>query len=1023
MKFIIAVLALALAVTVNGSYLPSVVSYSAAVPAVSSSVWPAYGGLYGKSAVLGGGYAGYPATYGSWPVYGKTWGYQAAPVVTKVVDNGAWNYGGYGYNKYWLQSRKLTRNQFCSSQDNLGASEYRKDRRVHGLQLPLHPLQLVGWFALILFGYSTFALLIPALKPSVQLPLYYVLATLYLLHLVSHLAALLLDPADVELRRKSSRAVVPEFDRSKHSHVIENGRCHLCNIKTTSHRTKHCSVCNKCVGTFDHHCKWLNHCVGGRNYVAFLMCVVSAVIAALVILAAAVVEIVLYHVQPEWLNVAWFGFANSSDTTAIVDPTSGQTNTDLNNDTLANSTLPSLLDNITSSAQDLLLNQTLFINDTTDNVTDEATDSPVDKSPAGTGISVNNTIFLAIIGFLGILAAIAAGLLLHLCFFHIYISFLGLTTYEYIRNNRQNVMTNQPTQLPQDARSLANGPSTTTSTVGATSKLSMLSNCTKSHHTIPEIYICSSANPAADLSIPGPLNDLNRQRPRTLHCCDNSKECTNNITSAGLRNLDSVSLATAATSASLTTTTRQKSAFYMCSMLEERNVAAVKGHPREKCESRTFHCCSQYRQTVNGEDFETTTTSESFVQYSEQCTFCSVKMKPAGNELDKADQITALQEKQCCVKSLTKHHRWKRKWNCCSNVPDSPDVPGDPLRSISAGVPQQDVLQHFPTITNVMEHNHLQHQQQQQQQQLNHYELTNNANRANNIRNNNCVSNNNCSTSTDSRNGSGNGYYDINLISVGDHNAINNNYNISSTSNGNNNRILNDANGNDVSLTPISVSPVPKRPRARLVRPWPVVRLRHMMRMIDRYRRPRCRPGLAPAAAATGSVKQNQVRPLSTSECTTTVVAGMTACGSGSPTILPTSTIRTDTPPTMPALPPPVRRKLKNTTDDLQDLVNTLALVQQQQQQQQQQQNQQPMIRIPIHPSYRRSRRKTLIRNRSPTLSPIHESGLSNPTSPQLCRHSCSASISSLASGAAANVCGGGSSGAQATSTTVDRPI
>ncbi|XP_039450936.1 uncharacterized protein LOC120429908 [Culex pipiens pallens] len=101
MKFIIAVLALALAVAVNGSYIPSVVSYSAAVPAVSSSVWPAYGGLYGKSAVLGG-YAGYPGTYGSWPVYGKTWGYQAAPVVTKVVDNGAWNYGGYGYNKYWL---------------------------------------------------------------------------------------------------------------------------------------------------------------------------------------------------------------------------------------------------------------------------------------------------------------------------------------------------------------------------------------------------------------------------------------------------------------------------------------------------------------------------------------------------------------------------------------------------------------------------------------------------------------------------------------------------------------------------------------------------------------------------------------------------------------------------------------------------------------------------------------------------------------------------------------------------------
>uniref|UniRef100_A0A7P0TA36 Palmitoyltransferase n=1 Tax=Homo sapiens TaxID=9606 RepID=A0A7P0TA36_HUMAN len=174
--------------------------------------------------------------------------------------------------------------------------------RVNGWSLPLHYFRVVTWAVFVGLSLATFRIFIPLLPHSWKYIAYVVTGGIFSFHLVVHLIASCIDPADSNVRlMKNYSQPMPLFDRSKHAHVIQNQFCHLCKV-TVNKKTKHCISCNKCVSGFDHHCKWINNCVGSRNYWFFFSTVASATAGMLCLIAILLYVLVQYLVNPRVLR-------------------------------------------------------------------------------------------------------------------------------------------------------------------------------------------------------------------------------------------------------------------------------------------------------------------------------------------------------------------------------------------------------------------------------------------------------------------------------------------------------------------------------------------------------------------------------------------------------------------------------------------------------------------------------------------------------------------------------------------------
>uniref|UniRef100_A0A8B9PDS9 Palmitoyltransferase n=1 Tax=Apteryx owenii TaxID=8824 RepID=A0A8B9PDS9_APTOW len=189
--------------------------------------------------------------------------------------------------------------------ENLGEAvpEVQAQRaRRNGWSWPPHPFQIIAWLLYLFFAVVGFGILVPLL-PLHWLPAGYIVSfgVCFIYHLVVHLTAVSIDPADTNVRKKNYLGPLATFSRNQHAHVIENRHCHVCDVDVSA-KSKHCGTCNKCVCGFDHHCKWLNNCVGKRNYWLFLNSVLSAILGLGLLLLVAFYVFVEFFINPMMLR-------------------------------------------------------------------------------------------------------------------------------------------------------------------------------------------------------------------------------------------------------------------------------------------------------------------------------------------------------------------------------------------------------------------------------------------------------------------------------------------------------------------------------------------------------------------------------------------------------------------------------------------------------------------------------------------------------------------------------------------------
>lgn len=173
-----------------------------------------------------------------------------------------------------------------------------RKRRLTGFDQPWSVRQRISLTVALSGGLMFSVVVLPLLKGLWRWTVGTVFIIGWVALVISWFAVSSIDPADdaiLAMRPSDQVSVEPSTE------MVLGHWCRVCAVEVAT-ASRHCWECNKCIERFDHHCPWLNTCIGGRNYTSFFITVVALCVVMNITIVSAACSIYRCWYPPEHLE-------------------------------------------------------------------------------------------------------------------------------------------------------------------------------------------------------------------------------------------------------------------------------------------------------------------------------------------------------------------------------------------------------------------------------------------------------------------------------------------------------------------------------------------------------------------------------------------------------------------------------------------------------------------------------------------------------------------------------------------------